>query len=179
MTSEASWHGPEIRMDSPKPTPEWIIARVISSLGHGFQIDQDPDVRKMILSDWIEDLREIPQVAVEAAFKEWRRSSRSKPTPFDIRRMALQLVLPDEDRLRVERLKWAKSWLEKHETIAGHMDHPQTVEDLLAEGYESTRLRGAGFTVNDPSITCRNIHAMQIEAAQKLRVTDEIKGDAA
>ncbi|MFK7944629.1 MAG: hypothetical protein AB8B85_17210 [Paracoccaceae bacterium] len=179
MTSEASWHGQEIPMDSPKPTPEWIIARVISSLGHGFQIDQDPDVRKMILSDWIEDLRDIPQQATEAAFKEWRRSSRSKPTPFDIRRMALQKCLPSEDGLRVERLKWAKSWLEKHETIAGHMDHPQTVMDLLDAGYDKTRLRGAGFTVDDPSIINRNIHAMQIEASQKMRVTDQIKGDAA
>jgi hypothetical protein len=166
-------------MDSQKPTPEWIIARVISSLGHGFQIEQDPDVRKMVLSDWIEDLRDIPQAAVEAAFTEWRRSSRSKPTPFDIRRIALSKVMPDVDRLRSERLRNAISWMEVNTTIAGWMDDPQTVSDLLDRGYDKRKLRGAGFTVPDATITQRNVAALMAESSSKMRVSDVIKGDAA
>lgn len=59
------------------------------------------------------------------------------------------------------------------------MDIPQTVSDLLDEGVDVRKLRGVGFTANDGTIEQRNLHAARIELSQKMRVSDEIKGDAA
>jgi hypothetical protein len=59
------------------------------------------------------------------------------------------------------------------------MDIPETVQDLLTEGFDQRKLRGAGFTVPDATITQRNVAALMAESSSKMRVSDAIKGNAA
>lgn len=46
-------------------------------------------MREAQAEDWLEDLGEFPAEIVEVACRQWRRSNRYRPTPFDIRVLAI------------------------------------------------------------------------------------------
>lgn len=159
----------------PKPEPAWLATRVATALGASFRREEEA-AQKMILADWFEDLQDHPQRAIEMAFTEWRRSSRFPPSNFEILSIVRRIVVQTEPDLRSQRLRYAKSWMEANTTIPDWMDVPQTVLDLFAEGYDAPQLRGAGFTVNDPTIEQRNVAQNMAEATSKTRavvITDE------
>ncbi len=171
--------GPQSVLETePKPEPAWLATRVATALGPSFRREEEA-AQKMILADWFEDLQGQPQKAIEMAFTEWRRSSRFPPSNYEILSIVRRIVIKAEPDLRSQRLRYAKSWMEANTTIAGWMDDPQTVSDLLAEGYDSRKLRGAGFTVPDATITQRNVAALISEASGKMTVPESVKGDAA
>lgn len=92
MTLPASWRSPTVSINAERPSAKWIVARVLSLLGHYYQVETDPAIRQLMLTDWIEDLSDLPQEAVEKAVTEWRRSSGSRPKPGDIRKLALAQI---------------------------------------------------------------------------------------
>lgn len=93
MTLPTSWHSPTVSISAERPSAKWIVARVLALLGHYYQVETDPEIRRLMLADWIEDLADIPQAAIEKAVTEWRRSSGSRPKPGDIRKLALSHVV--------------------------------------------------------------------------------------
>lgn len=163
----------------PKPEPAWLATRVATALGPSFRREEEA-AQKMILADWFEDLQDQPQKAIEMAFTEWRRSSRFPPSNYEILSIVRRIVIKAEPDLRSQRLRYAKSWMEANATIANWMDLPETVQDLLAEGYDPRQLRGAGFTVHDGTIQHRNVAAITAEvAAKKASQPVAMDGDAA
>jgi hypothetical protein len=61
------------------------VARLMS---HYWTADDPEATRQAQLEDWIEDLVEFSTEAIQAACTEWRRCSRVRPTPHDIRTLA-------------------------------------------------------------------------------------------
>lgn len=100
-TSPASCNSQTVSISEERPTAKWIAARSMSLLGHYFQIPADPAIAQMMVADWIEDLQDIPQRAIEMAVTDWRRSSRSRPQPGDIRRLAKSYIRHERPVLTV------------------------------------------------------------------------------
>ena len=161
----------------PKPEPAWLATRVATALGKSFRQEEEA-CQKMILADWFEDLQDQPQKAIEMAFTEWRRSSRFPPSNYEILSIVRRIVVKAEPDMRSQRLRYAKSWLEVNTTIPDWMDIPETVQDLLAAGYDPRKLRGAGFTVPVDGIEQRNVSAMISEIAAKKSSATIIQEDS-
>lgn len=49
--------------------------------------------------------------------------------------------------LLAQRVDRAEGWLQRHDTIAGHMDRPDVAKALLDKGHDYDRLREAGFSL--------------------------------
>lgn len=63
-----------------------LVARLMN---HYWTADDHPAMRQAQAEDWLEDLAELPPEVVAAACREWRQSSHKRPTPHDIRSLAI------------------------------------------------------------------------------------------
>lgn len=130
----------------------WIAIRAASSLGSNF-LTMDEEMQRVIVSDWVTDLRDFPRHILEAAFMDHRRSSTFPPKPAEIIRLASSKRSDEQNesvgemRFKDRRLSDTRSWLGHHLTVGQHMIGwgPMIVPDLLREGYTPERLWDAGF----------------------------------
>lgn len=82
-----------------KPAPaQWVAQRVVTLLTHYFIAEAHPAALKQIAEDWIDELAEFPEWAIEAACRWWvgrenERRSR-KPLPGDISDRAAKFMAP-------------------------------------------------------------------------------------
>lgn len=74
--------------DLPRRRKE-ISALIARLLNHYWTADDDPAMRRAQAEDWIEDLVEFDVGDVQNACVEWRRSQHRRPTPADIRLLAI------------------------------------------------------------------------------------------
>lgn len=66
-----------------------VSALVARLLRHYWTADDDPATRQAQIEDWIDDLGEFPSEIVEEACRMWRRANKHRPTPAEIRSLAL------------------------------------------------------------------------------------------
>ncbi len=74
--------------DLPRRRKE-IAALIARLLGHYWTADDDPASRRAQAEDWIDDLVEFEVGDVQNACREWRQSQTRRPTPADIRLLAI------------------------------------------------------------------------------------------
>ncbi len=79
----------------------YIGQKVATLLSHYFVADAGVDHQAAIGSDWIEDLEDFPEWAIDEACLTWRRGDRRKPTPGDIRTLARQAVEPQQMQFNI------------------------------------------------------------------------------
>ena len=73
---------------------EGLLARVFALLSHYRQTDMPEAVERAIAADWLDDLSEYPQAAIDRACQIWRRDpkkGRFKPTIAEIRALCEEL----------------------------------------------------------------------------------------
>ncbi len=58
-------------------------------MGHYWTADDHPAARQAQIEDWLEDLDEFDVAIVRAACREWRQTQSRRPTPADIRFLAI------------------------------------------------------------------------------------------
>lgn len=111
-----------------------IAALVTRLLSHYWTAADREETRVAQIEDWLDDLREFGSEIVDEACTSWRRGQKHRPTPADIRKLAIE-----EQRARLERgrsqLKrldgpvdldaWARSlgwssYLERQDAIAAN-----------------------------------------------------------
>src|SRR5262245_12290821 len=63
-----------------------LVARLLT---HYWTADDHRAMRQAQAEDWLEDLAEFPVDVVEVACREWRQSSLRRPTPYEIRSLAV------------------------------------------------------------------------------------------
>lgn len=69
-----------VPMNAPRPTQEWLGGAILTFLSHYFQPTEADPVFEAQIADWIEDLVEFPQKAIEMAIRHRRRlPTRSRP----------------------------------------------------------------------------------------------------
>lgn len=75
--------------NAPTAPTEWLVARIETLREHYYRSELSDMADDMITADWIDCLSDLPQVAVERAFRERIRSDdRRRPIPGEIRAMA-------------------------------------------------------------------------------------------
>jgi hypothetical protein len=108
-----------------------LVSRLLS---HYWTADDREETREAQVEDWIDDLREFGPAIVSEACAMWRRGNRNRPTPSDIRKLALeeQDLQRDRERSRTKRIAgpvdldaWARSlgwssYLERQDAIANN-----------------------------------------------------------
>ena len=83
--------------------PAHLLARVYSIFAHcAPKAPLPPEVEALVAADWAEDLGEFPAWAIDAAARQWRRSSRFRPSIAEMRALSEDLCRPE--RRLVERL---------------------------------------------------------------------------
>jgi hypothetical protein len=93
-----------------------LIARLLS---HYWAGDDPPETRRAQAEDWIEDLLDFDLGIVAEACAQWRRGMSRRPTPADIRRLAiaeqgdrneqLRLTAPTDMDAYAKSLGWASA----------------------------------------------------------------------
>jgi hypothetical protein len=73
---------------SPEP-PRRMAELVARLLSHYWTADDHPAMRQAQAEDWLDDLVEFDLDHVAAACREWRRGNNRRPTPSDIRALAI------------------------------------------------------------------------------------------
>ncbi len=88
MDDASSPPGKSSFSDLPKRRKEisGLIARL---LNHYWTADDDPAMRRVQAEDWINDLVEFEAEDVQNACREWRQNQTRRPTPADIRLLAI------------------------------------------------------------------------------------------
>lgn len=82
---------PEPRLHSRSVNDRLIAERVTTLLSHYWTAADAPEVRKLQLADWIEDLSGFAAATVAEACAEWRHKPGGKrPTPGDIRTICVE-----------------------------------------------------------------------------------------
>lgn len=76
-----------------------MIARL---MGHYWAADTPIEIRRELARDWLDDLREFGPMVIAEACGEWRRTQTRRPTPADIRALAIEAraVRQEGERLR-------------------------------------------------------------------------------
>ena len=83
---------PEPPLPSPSVNERLIAERVTTLLSHYWTAADAPEVRKLQMGDWLDDLCEFPAAHVAEACAEWRRKPGGKrPTPGDIRTLCVEM----------------------------------------------------------------------------------------
>jgi hypothetical protein len=77
-----------------------IAARISTLLSHYWTADDSPQVRALQLEDWLSDLAKFPPSLVALACQEYRREGKKRPTPADVRLIAIRLKRERDDRNR-------------------------------------------------------------------------------
>lgn len=87
------------------PSVEWISGRIATLMVHYFVADMPVALAGAVLHDWVDILGDLPQHAIAEACRKWLRlEPRKRPTPGDIRALAMDKVgdeIKTRDRLRV------------------------------------------------------------------------------
>ena len=87
-----------------------IAERVATLLSHYWIGDEPEAVRTAQAHDWLDDLREFGAAIVARACQEWRQTSARRPTPADLRALAVRfqgemrgslMALPGSERARL------------------------------------------------------------------------------
>ncbi len=108
-----------------------MVSRLLS---HYWTADDREETREAQIEDWIIDLSEFGPAIVSEACAMWRRGNRTRPTPSDIRKLAIeeQEAAEDRERRQTKRIAgpvdldaWARSlgwssWLERQDAIAAN-----------------------------------------------------------
>lgn len=95
-TSENELAATKVAVDrlSEKADPAWIAQRVVKLLSHYFVADFHGEAVKAVAKDWLNELREFPDWAIEQACAWWvsrhNEHRRKKPLPGDISERALK-----------------------------------------------------------------------------------------
>ncbi len=121
-TSKSSHHSESSTSDSHKRRQE-IAALIARLMGHYWTADDDPASRRAQAEDWIDDLIEFDVGDVQNACVEWRRSQSRRPTPSDVRLIAIA-----EQRNRLARI-------ELHKLPYRHSPKPADVKHPWEPGY--------------------------------------------
>lgn len=147
----ASWRTHDVSMTEEKALAEEMAAMVMVATPRRIKdlATQSEALVDLEIANWIDDLGGYPRRAIEAAFANWRRSSRFEPTSHEIIAEITKVIRSDPQMLLERDLRWAKSWLDRHKTIAEWMNKRELTEALISEGYDPERLREAGFTLPD------------------------------
>ncbi|PWC35933.1 hypothetical protein [Azospirillum sp. TSO35-2] len=83
--------------------PAHLLARVYALFAHcAPKSPLPPEVEAVVAADWAEDLGEFPSWAVDAAARQWRRSSRYRPSIAEMRSLCEEACR--EERELAERL---------------------------------------------------------------------------
>ena len=85
-----------VSMNDPKPTAEWITARVEAMLSHYYRPEISEEADLLAAASWIDVLGDLPQDATDQACSEWERNEEKRPTPAGIRKRALARVVKSE-----------------------------------------------------------------------------------
>lgn len=108
-----------------------VIGRL---LAHYWASDEPPALRRVIADDWLEDLEEFGPELVGTACREWRRTQTRRPTPADMRALAIA-----EQRYRAERIaiadRRAERWPQWLAELWGpEPDGPRRRTEAIATG---------------------------------------------
>jgi hypothetical protein len=95
--SKTSTKGPSEQFMHERRVAE-LLSRLLS---HYWTSADPPAARQLQIEDWIEDLVEFSDEAVEAACRGWRQSETRRPTPAEIR----SLTVMAEERIRTAKYK--------------------------------------------------------------------------
>lgn len=60
-------------------------------MGHYWAADTPIEIRRELAHDWLDDLREFGPAIVSEACLRWRRTESRRPTPADIRKLAIEV----------------------------------------------------------------------------------------
>jgi hypothetical protein len=105
-------------------------------MGHFWVEGMSASAREALGQDWVDDLLDFPVAYVEEACRRWRRQSRYRPTPFDIRALCIEQerearraaeypALPPPDtceRIAAERIRQHRAEREVEDAAAADRD---------------------------------------------------------
>lgn len=74
--------------------PKWILARVMTLLGHWAAPRVSDQQLEAMARDWLETLKDLPAHAIMDACSTWLREQEFKPTPAGIRKLACEAIRP-------------------------------------------------------------------------------------
>lgn len=138
---------------------EWLGHRIAGILQQFFVNRPSNAVAGMIGADWREDLGEFPQWAIEAAWREWRRSNPKRPSSADLRKLC---VIETQDWMR--RIATLDTIIELRRRQKGDPrrqvftkrgiepvadDKPHLTEQDLAKMEEAKAAMNAAFAANE------------------------------
>lgn len=93
-----------VREACPAPSPEWLKGRVATLLSHYYAATAHEGINAMVAHDWLESLAVLPQSAIAEACATWRDNETRKPTPAQIRKLAIR-AFGEAEWERLMRLK--------------------------------------------------------------------------
>lgn len=79
-----------VNVGGSKLNDSLIAERVTTLLSHYWTAADAPEVRKLQLSDWLDDLDQFPAHVVATSCQDWRRTESRRPTIADIRRVCFE-----------------------------------------------------------------------------------------
>jgi len=77
-------------------------ASIALLLSHYFVPETPKEIKQAQAKDWLDDLIEFGTDVIQAACREWRRSRSHRPTPADIRKLALEIQASDARKLALK-----------------------------------------------------------------------------
>ncbi len=77
--------------------PKWILARVMTLLGHWAAPRVSEQQLEAMARDWLESLKDLPAHAITEACSTWLREQEFKPTPAGIRKLTSEAIRVQRD----------------------------------------------------------------------------------
>jgi hypothetical protein len=119
LVSQAKDYVADVAKARPPAPVQRLVERISSAMCHFFANLSDEKINALVALDWIETLREFPFDCVLKAFADWRNSSAKKPTPSEIRALAITAY---------GRREW--DYLQRAKMIAGMMPSSTAIEKV-------------------------------------------------
>lgn len=121
-----------------------LIGKITVCLSHYYMPDLPAPVAEGVIRDWVADLEEFPEMAVDESFQAWRRSESRRPTISDIRRRCQDYVRPTRKTLarvmaQISKIEWndddgpVTSWTDEQYQIVGKYED-YTKQSLALSG---------------------------------------------
>jgi hypothetical protein len=70
--------------------PERLIILIRVFLKHFYEKAVSPDIEKALIVDWINDLKDFPEIEIRDAMDQYRRTDTRKPSPASVRNIIMQ-----------------------------------------------------------------------------------------